>query len=126
MQTFILIYFGQSSERGRTLTDATIDGSGLTELIKQTFAELELPPSMGGCVKVSQRQRNPDLFDLYFYSNMASGSYRAGGTYTAPDIAIFERTDFEDFAETEHASRLRLNEFARRLVGGELEAANFE
>jgi hypothetical protein len=38
---------------------------------------------------------------------------------------VFERADFEDFGATEHPSRLRLVEFARRLVAGELEPSAF-
>lgn len=124
MQTSFLPSHGENNGRG-TICDSTIAGSGLTALIKQTFADLQLPPGIGGRVELHQRQNNPDAFDLYFCLNVDSETYRDGGTYSAPDIAVFERTDFEHFAETDHLLRRRLQEFARRLVSGELEPANY-
>ena len=126
MQTFLLFTPTVSDRRGSQPHDPAIEASGLTALIRQTFSDLSLPPNVGGCTKLQQHRNNPDRFDLYFYSNVDSESYHVGGTYAASDIAVFERTDFEDVAETERASRQRLQEFARRLVSGELQQANYE
>ncbi len=126
MQTFFLIRQGQSSGRGSSFKDPTIEASDLASLIRQTFAELPMPSDVGGSVKISQHRLNPDLFDLYFYSNMNSGAYRVGGTYTAPELAQFSRTEFEDYRAGAAGLPDRLQEFARRLVNGELKSASYE
>jgi hypothetical protein len=126
METHLLICHGKSSGRGSTVHDSIVEASPLTTLIKQTFTDLQLPRGIGGNIKLYQRRDNPDAFDLCFYSNVDSKAYSVGGTYSAPDIAVFERTDFEDFAQTEGLLRRRLQEFARRLVNGELEPAHYE
>ena len=118
MQTFFL--FTQTTTRGAQVSDPSIEGSGLATLIKQTFQELSLPANIGGCLKLQQRHDNPDAFDLYFYSNVDSETYRVDGTYSARDIAAFGRTEFNDFPDTEPHARRRLAEFARRLIAGQL------
>lgn len=125
MQTFFIFTPTVRSPRGAHPGDPSVEDSGLGALIKQTFARLQLPDAIGGCVKVQQRHDNPDVFDLYFYSNVHSEKYHLDGTYTTHDVAVFERTDFDDFLHTERQSRSRLQEFARRLVSGELQPARY-
>ena len=126
MQTFFFPGDSQTGARGSAPHDPAVEASGLAALIKRTFVELQPPAGIGGCIKVYTRRNNRDLFDLYFFSNADSETYDAGGTYTAADIAVFKRTDFEDFPEREDECRTRLQEFARRLVSGKLEPANCE
>ena len=128
MQTFILPFpsANQSGAPGSVIHDPAIEDSGLTALIKQTFAELKPPAGIDGCIKVQPVRNSGDLLGLYFCSRADSEAYSADGEYIAPDIAVFERTDFEGFPGTEEDCKGRLEEFARRLVNGKLERANYE
>jgi hypothetical protein len=115
------IFIPPMGPRGSRGNDPVIENSGLAGLIKKTFKDLVLPSGISGCAKVQQRNTNPDVFDLVFFSNTDSGNYRSGRIYsTWPELSTFERMDFENFADTGHTSQKRLAEFIRRLAAGEL------
>jgi hypothetical protein len=123
MQTLLQLCHDETSGRGRSLHDSTIEASPLTALIKQTFDDLQLPGGISGCIKLHQRPDNPDTFDLCFFSNVDSEAYSVNGTYSAGDIAVFKRTDFSDFTQTEDLLRHRLQEFVSWLRSGKLKPA---
>ena len=126
MQFYPLFYYGPSSGPNGHISEPAIEGSDLYTLIKNTFAQLGTPPRLVGVAKLAQRQNNPDAFDLYFLSSVGFGPYEPGGTYSAPEIATFERMEFEQFPAAETDCRRRLQEFTRRLVLGELLASHHE
>ena len=99
-----------------------IEDSGLTGLIKQTFAALTISQGIDGGIRLIQQSNDRDRFRLCFDSNADFGVYRKGDVYTAPEnIASFERSEFEDFLDNPHVSQRRLQEFVRRLSIGQLD-----
>jgi hypothetical protein len=126
MQTFLILRHGEIQGRGKPYMDLKIEDSGLLVLIKRTFSELQLPPGIGGCIKVFQRRENLDAFDICFYSNVNGESYRVDQNDAAPGLSRFERSDFEDFPYTEQAAQRQLEAFSNQLINGQLEIAHFD
>jgi hypothetical protein len=127
MQTFFMFSTPTvHGSRGAHISDPSIEDSALGNVIKRTFANLQLPNGINGCAKLQQRHDNPDAFDLYFYSSAESDKYSVGGTYSARDISVFERIDFESFPDSRENAQQRFQEFARRLIAGELAPAAYK
>jgi hypothetical protein len=126
MQTFFMFRPSSLSRRSEHISDPSIEASDLGRMIAKTFSEIELPPGMSGCVKLQQRQINPDAFDLYFFSNSDVNAYDAGRCYSASDIAVFERSEFESFPHSNHRPERRVHEFVARLAAGALRPASFD
>src|SRR4051795_9610279 len=119
MQT---LFVSNDSEPDEALRrDEEVADSPLGRLIQNTFAGLPRHKNLNGLVLLSPGSEDEDTFNIYYCARSDFGPYRSDTVYAAPDLATFERADFEAPRHGLQECYRLLQEFVRRLLAGELE-----
>lgn len=93
--------------------DSKIEATELFQFIKQTFSDLQLSSDIKGYINVRRRTNDLDFFFVEFFATSDFASYKAGNTYTSPDLRDFSIVEVEDGPDG--SCRERLDHFINLL-----------